>query len=117
MQKASRRRTGATLIELLVALLLLDLALVSLASMSAMAARRVGEAGRRSRAVAAAMNRLETIRARPCAMAAGGAIQLEPNVLETWSVTGLPRAVEISDSVALRIRDGDQVTVRTRATC
>jgi Tfp pilus assembly protein PilV len=117
MSTALRPRRGATLIELLVALLLLDLALVSLAAMSAVAARRIGDAGRRSRAVIAATTRLESMRARPCSMAAGGAVQLEPNVFETWTVTGLSRSIEIADSVDMRVRGGDHVSMRTRSSC
>lgn len=115
--KKSRLRRGATLIELLVALLLLDVALLSLASMSAVAARQIGEGGRRSRAAVAAAGRLERLAAMPCASMAGGTSQLEPGVEEVWSVLALRGAVELSDSIDLRGRSREQVVVRSRVVC
>lgn len=112
-----RARRGATLIELLVALLLLDIALLGLASMSAVAARRIGEAGRRSRAAIAARNRLERLAAMPCASMAGGSASLETGIEEVWSVTALRGAVELTDSIDLHGRSREQVTVRIRVTC
>ena len=112
-----RRRTGGTLIELLVALLLLDLALLSLAMMSAVAARRVGDAGRRSRSVVAASNRIERMAARPCGSMTGGSTLLERGVNESWSVTSLNGAAEITDSIDLRSRTRQSIVVRIRVPC
>jgi Tfp pilus assembly protein PilV len=112
-----RARRGATLIELLVALLLLDMALLSLAAISALAARRIGEAGRLSRSVAAATNRLERLMAGPCSAMTGGSTTLEPSVLESWRVREVPGGAEASDSVDIQPRPATQVVLRVRMPC
>lgn len=118
MRKSPRRpRRGATLIELLVALLLLDLALLSLASMSAVAAKRIADAGRRSRAAVAAANRLERTAAHPCASMTGGVGFVEAGITEMWSVRRLQGGAEISDSIDLRGSLQEQVVVRMRVPC
>jgi Tfp pilus assembly protein PilV len=110
-------RRGATLIELLVALILLDLALLSLATMGAAAAKRVGDAGRRSRAAVAAMNRLERLGARPCASVSGGSVRLEPGVQESWSAQRFAAVAEVSDSMEILSRPAEQFVVRARVPC
>lgn len=112
-----RPRRGATLIELLVALLLLDLALLSLASVSAVAARRIGEARRMRRSVTAAANRIESLAAGPCAMMAGGSAPLERGMTESWTVRAIPGAAEATDSVEIRTLPGANVVLRVRVPC
>jgi Tfp pilus assembly protein PilV len=115
--RTHRPRRGATLIELLVALLLLDLALLSLASISAVAARRIGEARRMRRSVAAAGNRVESFAARPCATMAGGSAILERGMTESWTVRAIPGAAEAADSVQIRSLPGANVVLRVRLPC
>jgi Tfp pilus assembly protein PilV len=112
-----RKRKGGTLIELLVALLLLDLALLALATVGALTAKRIGDAGRRSRAAIAATNRLERLAAVPCASAAGGAASLERGVTETWSAERILRGIELSDSIEIDARVPERVVVRRRNPC
>jgi Tfp pilus assembly protein PilV len=112
-----RARRGGTLIELLVALLLLDMALLSLAAISALAARRIGEAGRLSRSVAAATNRLERLMAGPCPAMTAGSSAPEPGVSESWDVREVPGGAEVSDSVDIRPRPATQVVLRVRIPC
>ena len=114
---AMKNRRGGTLIELLVALLLLDLALLALASVGAVTAKRIGDAGRRSRATIAAANRLERLSALPCATMTGGSVQLEPRVFETWSATRVGSYVELTDSIEIAVRKPEHVVVRGRAPC
>lgn len=103
--------------ELLVALVLLDLALLSLAAVGALTARRVGDAGRRSRASTAAANRIERLSALPCAAIAGGSQQLEHGVIETWSVERRRTSVELTDSIEVAARLPEHVVVRRRVPC
>jgi Tfp pilus assembly protein PilV len=112
-----KNRTGGTLIELLVALVLLDLALLSLATVGAVTARRIGDAGRRSRAALAAANRLERLAALPCESMAGGSAQLEPRVFETWTAARAGASMELSDSVEISVRQGERIVVRRRVPC
>ena len=118
MQKRKpRQRRGSTLIELLVALLLLDLAILSLATFSAVAARRVGDAGRLSRSSLAATNRLERLASRPCATITAGSLELEPRVAERWTLRRVPGAAEVTDSIDLAAGQGGPVVVRSRIPC
>ena len=110
-------RRGGTLIELLVALVLLDLALLSLATVGAVTARRIGDAGRRSRAATAAANRVERLSAMPCEAMSGGSAELEHGVTEIWSVQRSGHVVELSDSIAIAARPDERIVVRRRATC
>ena len=112
-----RKRSGGTLIELLVALLLLDLALLSLATVGAVTAKRIGDAGRRSRAAIAAANRVERLSAMPCSAATGGSAQLEPGVMETWSVQRWNDVMEVYDSVAIAFRPTERIAARRRVPC
>ena len=115
--KSGKPRRGATLIELLVALLLLNLALLTLAAMSAVVARHVGDAGRRNRSAIAASSRLEQLTSRPCGAMTAGAGPLEPGVTETWSITPLRGAVEIVDSVSMDSHTKETLVLRSRVTC
>ena len=108
---------GGTLIEVLVALVLLDLALLYLATVGAVSARRIGDAGRRSRAAIAAANRLERLAALPCNAMAGGVEHLEPSVTETWWATRRGGSMELADSIEIRVRVPEYVVVRRRVPC
>jgi Tfp pilus assembly protein PilV len=112
-----KSRHGGTLIELLVALLILDLALLSLASVGAVTVRSIGDAGRRSRAAIAAANRLERLAALPCAAMVGGSTQLEPRVVETWTATRAGASMELSDSIEITVRTPERFVLRRRAPC
>jgi Tfp pilus assembly protein PilV len=112
-----RLRRGGTLIELLVALVLLDLALLSLATVGAVTAKRLGDAGRRSRAALAASNRLERLAAVPCVSMSGGLARLERGVDESWTVQRLSFSVELTDSVEIASRPAERVVVRRRVPC
>ena len=112
-----KNRNGGTLIELLVALVLLDLALLSLATVGAVTARRIGDAGRRSRATLAAANRLERLAALPCAAMSGGAAPLEPRVFETWTAVRMGTSMELTDSIEISVRTPERIVVRRRAPC
>ena len=110
-------RRGGTLLELLVALVLLNLALVSLAAVGAATARRIGDAGRRSRATIAATNRLERLAVLPCAAMSGGEAKLERGVTETWTATRVGPSMDLSDSIEIAVRVPEQIVVRRRAPC
>ena len=112
-----RPRRGGTLIELLVAILLLDLALLSLATVGAVTVKRVGDAQRRSRAVTAATNRLERLSALPCGAVAAGAAPLERGVTEVWSAQHSAASVELSDSVEIEARPPERIVIRRRVPC
>jgi Tfp pilus assembly protein PilV len=105
-----RKRRGATLIELIVALLLFDLTLLALLAASALTAGRIGDANRRQRALAAATNRAEGFIAAPCGLAISGRLTLERGMEENWSSSLFAAGGAISDSVVI-VRDRPLVIV------
>ena len=113
----TKARRGATLIELLVALVLLDLALLSLATIGAAAAKRVGDATRRSRAAITATNRLERMSAQPCASMSSGSAPLDRGLVEAWTATRVAGLAELSDSLEIRSRPIERLVVRVRVPC
>ncbi len=82
-------RPGFTLVELLVSLVLLDLALLALAASSAAAAKQLGDARTRSRAAGAVRTRLEWAASQPCAVVQSGTTLLDRGIRESWSL-GIP---------------------------
>jgi Tfp pilus assembly protein PilV len=111
-----RKRRGGTLIELLVALLLLDLALLSLATVGAVTVKRIGDANRRARAAMAAANRVERISTAPCTLAGSGSRTLEFGVAETWTSERRGRLLDIVDSIEVS-PTREQIVVRRRIPC
>ncbi len=99
------------------ALLLFDMALLSLVAVSAVAARRVGEAGRRSRAVIAATSRLEWLATGNCVSMPSGLTTLDPGVTERWSSAPIAGGQELLDSVRIEARVPEYIVLRTRRLC
>lgn len=113
-----RRTAGFTLIEVLIAVLLLDVGLLALASACAVLIRQTTLARSRATALQLATNRLETLSATACA-ASDGSASAAWGFRETWSVQLIPiGAREIRDSVSFTVqgRTGS-VVLRTRLPC
>jgi Tfp pilus assembly protein PilV len=111
------RRRGATLVELLVALLLFDLSILSLAAVGAVAVRRTGEAARRSRAIVRAESRIESQLALPCSTQSGGTAVSERGVSETWWSVPIAAGSELTDSIRIESRSGESIVLRIRRLC
>ncbi|MGH7664106.1 MAG: type IV pilus modification PilV family protein [Gemmatimonadaceae bacterium] len=105
-------RTGFTLIEMMVAVMLLAVGMLGLASTAAFVARQMGEARMQSRAATAAMSRFERLRAVDCSTlagsggGAGGAgggggagTSSARGIRESWNALRDRRAVIITDTV------------------
>lgn len=111
------RRTGFTLIEVLIAVMLIDVGLLALVAGSAVLVRRAGEVRARSNALRAAANRIQVLGAGPCTQTAGAS----PNgdVYETWAVVVYPSHVrEVSDSVTFSVAGvPGSVALRTQFPC
>ena len=109
---------GFTLIESLVAILLLELGMLALAATTAMAARDLAFAHRSARAQAIARNQLETLTADGCA-ASGGASTVQGGYDVSWTVQAEHRRRTLSVRVAFSLPGGRLrvVTVRSAALC
>ena len=105
------RRTGTTLVELLVAVVIITVGLLALAGAAAIVARDTA-AGRREVALAwRARARLERLTSIPCRALAGGTAASE-GVAEQWAISaGRNGTLHITVTVAARDRAG-RPTVR-----
>ena len=111
-------RRGFTLIETLVALILLEIGMLALAATSAVAARDLAIAHRRTRAQTLARNQLELLRANPCA--ATGGVTLLPDGYEIrWTVesTGQRRGLTVLVLFALPGGRPHTITLRSATAC
>jgi Tfp pilus assembly protein PilV len=115
-----RSRAGFTLVELLVAVLLIDVGLLAIVASGALIVRQTNESRAHAAAVRMALDRLESGSAAfPCAATSGSRTSGSPRLAENWSVRLLPTGDrEIVDSVRFPTTAGSRVVVlRTRATC
>lgn len=113
------RRAGFTLVELLVALLLFDCALLALAGDAALLVRAAGAARRRATAATAAAATIQRLRVLGCPAPAQGQRAIAPGVTESWSVVADGDSVRrLRDSVGYRGLAGPTAYVlRTTLVC
>lgn len=113
----ARRRTGTTLLEVLVAIVILGVALLGLAGAGGAALGVVVDARARGAAARAAERRIELLRAAACAATSGSAAQGR-GVAEWWSAQPAAGWVELHDSATYRARGRRRAVVLTdRAPC
>jgi Tfp pilus assembly protein PilV len=112
-----RARAGFTLVELMVAVLLIDVGLLALVAGSAIVVRRQTEIRIRTAAARAAANRLELLAAGPCANESGSA-SVERGISESWSASFSGGSRDLADSVVFALSGVEHhVVLRTRAPC
>jgi Tfp pilus assembly protein PilV len=110
-----RRPFGFSLVELLVAIILIDVALLALVQTTAVVVRRRNEARARATAVNTASARIERLLASPCATASGSASL--PSLFENWSAHPVGSAGEAADSVSFGLDAAHTFVLRTRLSC
>jgi prepilin-type N-terminal cleavage/methylation domain-containing protein len=97
-------RPAFTLLEVLIALLLLGVGILGLSGTATLVSRLVGDGSRMTLAATIAMNRLEQFHGVACASAASGSAMTR-GVTERWTVTPLgARALEVAVSVTYPLR-------------
>lgn len=79
---------GFTIVEVIVAVLVLSIGLLGLASTAALTTRMIGQGQRYSEASAMATRQFETLRSRPCAAVVNGT-EADGPFVATWTVTDL----------------------------
>ncbi len=85
---------GFTIVEVLVAIVVLTVGVLGLVGTSALVTRTIGQGKRNTHASLVAANRLETLRLQAlaalprCVGLTGGAATAAGNVLERWTITG-----------------------------
>ena len=98
-------RKGFTLVETLVALVLLQIGMLAVAATGAVAARELAIARRTSLAAEIARNRVETLRAGACTASGAGGVTAN-GFVESWSVTADGATRSIVDSVEYPLPGG-----------
>lgn len=101
----TRARRGLTLIEIVVAILILSVGALALAGSSALMVRRMAESARGAAAASVARSRLESSFATPCTALSGGG-ELILGVRSDWSVAGSVNSAEIRQRVTYPTRHG-----------
>lgn len=95
-------RRGTSLLEALLALLLLEFGLLALLGAAVVSARDLGTAARRLRAQTLARNRVEQLRLTACTAAPGGGATWPGGITEIWRVERVGPARIVTDSVVLQ---------------
>lgn len=107
MASVRAMRRGFTLVETIVALVLVQFGLLAVAAASALAARDLAVATRSARARDAARERIELLRSSACITDAQGS-RFTIELTEHWSVQGTNGYRIIRDSVTYRLPAGRQ---------
>ena len=104
------RRSGFTLVELLVSMFVLTVGLLALTGASAVVARQIGGGAQLTLAATTAQSRFEVMRSRDCTALASGSSE-RGGIREGWGVTHAGVVLEVSDTVSVAGRIGRRVHV------
>jgi len=113
-----RARAGFTLVEVLVAVVLIDVGLLALVASSAVLVRETNALRLRNAALRAATNRLQQLGAAACHPVSGSATSAD-GIREDWTVTvTASRILDVRDSVSFAAGTVARgVVLRTRLPC
>lgn len=99
-------RRGSSLIEALLALVLLQFGLLATIAASAVASRDLAAANRRVRAQEVARGRVDGLRVNGCAAAAPGSMRWPGGIEEHWRIDAVGMLRVITDSVVMVLPRG-----------
>jgi prepilin-type N-terminal cleavage/methylation domain-containing protein len=115
--RGARVRRGFSIVELVVAMMLVAVGVLSLVGANAVFVRRRNEARQRLAAVAAATNRVARLSSNGCLPTSGSVIG-PLGMSDNWAVVLRDNATrEIADSVRFGAHPTHDVVVRTRLPC
>lgn len=96
---ARSSRAGFTLVELIVAIIILTIGVLGLAGSAAVVTRQIGSGNQLTIAAGVSQSRFETLAAQTCANATGGPVTTR-GITENWSVTGSGQTRIVRDSLS-----------------
>jgi type II secretory pathway pseudopilin PulG len=113
-----QRRAGFTLVEVLIAVFLIDVGLLALVAAGSILVRRAAEVRLRGAAVRAAVDRLQSLGVGPCG-SVSGTFANGNGLRELWSAASPASGIrELSDSVVFTINGFERsIALRTRSPC
>lgn len=110
-------RSGFTLVELVVSVLVLAVGLLALTGASAVVARQINGGAQLTLAATMAQSRFESMRGRDCSTLEGGASE-RGGIAEQWSVVRMGPVLEVTDTVRIMGRHAQRVhAFRTSIPC
>ena len=116
-RESARSPRGFSIVELVVAMMLVAVGLLSLVGANTVLVRRRNEARQRLSAVAAAANRIAQLSSGPC-LSTSGTSSTQTGIAEHWSVKARANATrDIVDSVRFGARPVHDVVLQTRLPC
>lgn len=101
-------RAGFTLIELVVAILILTIGILGLAGTSAVITRQMGSGAKQTLAAAIAQSRIETVRSQACEtlVATTGGPATTSGLTESWTIVPGTRRVDVTVTVSYDMANG-----------
>ncbi len=112
-----KMRKGFSLIELMVAIMVLTVGLLGLAASSAVATQMIGGGGRHTLAASVAQSRFEMLRRGRCATLSGGSSYTR-GVSESWQIDSVRTSAFITSRVTYQTRRGPRTqTFRSVRPC
>ena len=113
----SRARSGFTVVEVMVAMLVLSLGVLAMVGTAALVQRQMGSAQQQSLAAFAAQTRFEQLRSINCQSIANGSAATR-TVTEAWVKKDTARAVIVTDTVHYTTGYGQRFQIyRTTVSC
>ncbi len=102
LRRVTRKRRGMTVVELVVAIVLLTMGMLGLAGVSAAILRQMRVSSHQAVATALAASRFEAFEGKPCAQITAGSASTR-GVSESWTVSAVGiRAMTIRDTLSFR---------------
>ena len=103
-------RKGFSLIELMVAMMVLTVGLLGLAATSAVATQMIGAGGRSTLAASVAQSRFERLHLGSCAALSGGSAYTR-GVSETWQIDSVRSSAFLTARVTYQTRRGPRTQI------
>ena len=103
-------RKGFSLIELMVAIMILTVGLLGLAASSAVATQMIGAAGRHTLAASVAQSRFEMLRRGRCTTLVGGSSYTR-GVSESWQIDSVRASAFVTERVTYQTRKGPRTQI------
>jgi prepilin-type N-terminal cleavage/methylation domain-containing protein len=110
MRSPHASRPAFSLVELLIALVLLSGGALVVAGTATLVARAIGEGARRTTAARLARATLDSLAALPCASVVAGQ-DSAPGVAVAWTVDTLPRARAVRQTIRVAVRGGTSTSI------
>lgn len=110
------RRSGLTLVEVVIAILVFAVGALGLATTSGALARQLAGNAQRSRALHIAATRVEKSHASPCVSASGS--ESAPGITDDWTISASASFAIVDQTIQRRDSNGQHVDIlRSAAPC